>query len=273
LKQKLYKAKENIKMSGKHILLEPLPNGAYGNVQRPPVQESQGLSGYDNQQIMFAAPPKQRHFSSHPAPVALSDTYASVASDREIFGDGNGRAPNLRARASEEASRGEFPRPGEASRGEFSLQQMYQAFVTYFGNLQMTKKEDTNKHSVWVAQLPSFTENARVLYVITPLDYFISGNVQPLQDMKWVCLQTRTLPSAMGNIPVQDYPKKITPFLQTPISSVSQSKDKIVYKPSGGSSLPILVELLEHNGNTYGYSLNGFIHTAVETWHCVISVL
>jgi hypothetical protein len=238
-------------MNQNYQLIEPIPEAK---------QNQPAISGYEDQLLYKPQEHKELRLHHHPEAKSMAEMYGNPPAE---YG---GHPRSIQASREATERQAHQVRPTDKA--------IFGGFIAYFGNLEMTKKEDLIDHSIWMARITGQSEDARIVYVITPKDYYVAGNKQSFSNLHWVCIQTRTI---RGHEPFiqtlrpQSYPRKIEPFLHTQIKLKNTNNKKWTYECP--NEIPLLVELLEKEGDVYGYSNKGYLHTALETWQCIITFL
>ena len=148
--------------------------------------------------------------------------------------------------------------------------EIYKIFCKYFENPIMTKmKNQENKFSMYVSKAYCLlSKECRYIIVFTQIDNFPIGFEQPLQNIYWISLQTRTLADqydikSHGYTPMEKGP------LLAKIHRVNITQQASTYKCD---EFPLIITLLHTPKKTSDvYQDKGTIIAALETWETIIT--
>lgn len=155
---------------------------------------------------------------------------------------------------------------------------IYSHIQNYFENPLFIKIKNEPDHSVYVCSIHTLLSNIiRYIVCIVPRDVFFIGDTQPLSNLKWVVLQTRTVKRNENEIkelvsaPKHRYdPKRGAPFNEF-IHRVETTPSVDVYEArSGGVFAPVRISLLK-NDVSDTYPSTGTIISAMETYNTMLT--
>jgi hypothetical protein len=145
---------------------------------------------------------------------------------------------------------------------------IYKLFVTYFGNLSMTKIKNVDRYSMYAAKIRSgLSTEHRYIFIFIDNDNLPIGNMDSLNIFRWLSLQTRTI-SDNHDIPPQTYNPRRFPDFMDIINLTNKSKHKYEYS---AEKLPLNITLLSSKEGTSEYRPRGSVVTAIETYNTVIN--
>ena len=147
--------------------------------------------------------------------------------------------------------------------------QIYEGFISYCGDLHMTKLYSNNDNfSLYGARISCFCSDLRYVYVLTVPDHAAYGQTVLLSSLSWTSFQTRTSKTD-HNLPVQSYRNgsQANHIIGSIIRQIREDGDRTVYKVE---NLPLQVDILGEDGNSGGYHTDGTIGQALETFSTVI---
>ena len=151
---------------------------------------------------------------------------------------------------------------------------IYAEFVKYFENPQMVKLKDVGIHpdvySMYIIKIHALLGiEYRYLIAFVFKDEFPQGHAEPLSNLRWQSLQTRTMTTDY-NIPIHSYSPRKLPALDRKITMTNRTDDEYTYAVEG---LPIAITLLPKN-KTRGieYSPIGNVITSLETYQTIVTL-
>lgn len=145
---------------------------------------------------------------------------------------------------------------------------VYGLFVSYFDNISLEKVRDEDLFSIYMARFPCLLLNEqRYIVLMTPKDNFPPSYVQPLDQLRWVSLQTRTLHNEYPDLIEQSFQQKHQNIYKKKLTIVSRDTKISVYDVQ---DLPLRVSLLHTKGNEYEYPNEGNLISALETYRTII---
>lgn len=148
---------------------------------------------------------------------------------------------------------------------------IYSAIVNYFDDPIMVKIKDVDNYSMYLCKIHCLL-NKDYRYIIC----FVEKDFQPvhtkenLLNLKWVSLQTRTLPDYFETAILHKYKPKREPPFNSEISVTTKEKTQYTYKCK---DLPIKVTLLMQDKGTQIYQDKGTLAAALETFYTVITFI
>ena len=149
---------------------------------------------------------------------------------------------------------------------------IYEMFTDYFNNPTLIKSKDDGNHSMYLCKLYCLlNRECRYIIVFTEKDSSYPGTMEELRNLKWVSLQTRTLPDNYENSVdiVHGYEPKNTGPLMALIEKVSVNEKVSTYHCK---ELPLVITLLHTKKNTAdAYHMTGRIVKALETFQTIIT--
>ena len=146
---------------------------------------------------------------------------------------------------------------------------MYKAFDLYFNHPIMVKIKDVNNHSMYMTKLYCMlNKECRYIIAFLPRDSINIGGKENLFNLRWVSLQTRTLPDK-HDLPCHGYQPKKEGALNVVIERISQTKEASTYKCD---SFPLLITLLHVKKDENEYQDRGNIIAALETYSTIITL-
>lgn len=151
---------------------------------------------------------------------------------------------------------------------------IYAEFVKYFEAPQMVKLKDVgiqpDIYSMYIVKIHALL-GIEYRYLITFIfkDEFPPGHVEPLSNLRWQSLQTRTMTTDY-NIPIHSYSPRKLPFLDKKIVMADRTDDQYRYTVEG---LPITITLLPKNKSRgIEYSPVGNVITSLETYQTIVTL-
>ena len=146
---------------------------------------------------------------------------------------------------------------------------IYNMFCDYFNNPIMTKIKNEDSLSMYITKTYCLTSmSCRYIISFVQIDTNPIGSEQPLESLKWVSLQTRTLENKY-NSKSHGYQPTLEGPLLAKIERHEITKEASTYFCE---TFPIKVTLLHTNKNTsMSYQQKGNIINALETWETIIT--
>lgn len=142
---------------------------------------------------------------------------------------------------------------------------IYDDFCNYFNNPIMIKSSNVNGYSKYMCKTYCLlSKECRYIVVFVSQDNNNKGDKVELQNLRWVSLQTRTLPNYPEYHSHSYQPKQKGP-LNTIIKRINQTDESSEYSCD---KYPISITLL--NNNESNYKDNGNIIAALETYNTII---
>ena len=146
---------------------------------------------------------------------------------------------------------------------------MYKAIDLYFNHPIMVKIKNVNNHSMYMTKLYCMlNKECRYIIVFLPKDNINIGAKDNLINLRWVSLQTRTLPDK-HDLPVHGYQPKKEGNLNVVIYRSCQTEEASTYKCD---SFPLIVTLLHTKKDSNQYQDRGNIIAALETYSTIITL-
>jgi len=153
-----------------------------------------------------------------------------------------------------------------------SREDVYGAFVDYYGDIKLQLIKVENNWAVYCAKVYSGLNQNRYIFAILPQSFDI-GEETTLNKLDWISFQTRTT-DEMHSVPthhlyLDDNRKKMMP---DKIIAVERTADETHYVTD---SLPIKVRLLHDpkKNNYLQYPDQAFMYQALDTYRCVVDML
>jgi len=144
----------------------------------------------------------------------------------------------------------------------------YRVFCEYFDYIKVQKVRDDNNFSIYMARLPCLLLNEqRYLVLMAPRDNYPPSHVKPMEEVRWVSLQTRTLTGDYSHVIEQNYELKRNGMFEKPVLLQSRSKEITIYEMG---DLPLTVSLLHVRGGEYEYPNEGTLNSALETFRTIV---
>lgn len=148
-----------------------------------------------------------------------------------------------------------------------SRKDVYDAFVSFFGDLELKKIEEKGLNSIFVASLHALTESNRYVYVIVPYHNSAVGDVVKLSSVYWESFQTRTMRDRLDVLP-QNYPSKTSYILQSPIVKTEDLSDgRTKYKVRRAR---LEVQMLKPPRTNQSYPDISKLDIALQTFNTVV---
>ena len=149
------------------------------------------------------------------------------------------------------------------------LDEMYAHFDDYFNHPTMVKIKDVDSYSVYMSKTYCLLSNeCRYIVVFIHTDSMPTRTQEPLANLRWVSLQTRTLEDK-HDLPPHNYkPRRTTP-LNTPIIRTKVDKQCSTYKCE---KYPLTVTLLHGKHGADEYQVRGSIISALETYNTILTL-
>nr|QBK87201.1 MAG: uncharacterized protein LCMAC201_01030 [Marseillevirus LCMAC201] len=155
-----------------------------------------------------------------------------------------------------------------------SKEDVYGAFVDYYGDLALGLIKDENGWAVYAAKVYSGLNLYRYIFVIVPSQSLGSSRDKTtLDQLDWISFQTRTT-DEVHKVPthhlyLDDKRKKLFSDKITAIERISEETHYIT------DSLPIKIRLLHDpkKKNHLQYPDQAFMYQALDTYRCVVELL
>lgn len=145
---------------------------------------------------------------------------------------------------------------------------VYQNFISYFGDLLFTKDKTTKQFSIYMAHLKTgLGFGSRVLVAVVPEDGLLMGTIRPLNSLKWVNFQTRQLNKEVRHQP-QVYGQRRNDLMTSEIIRTDRSDDLSTYEVIG---TPLTVQLRRKKGSIQEWSDRNKLYVALETFQASVS--
>ena len=145
---------------------------------------------------------------------------------------------------------------------------MYTAFDNYFNHPVMVKIKDVNNHSMYMTKTACLLSNeCRYIISFLPKDDSPIGSKENMKNLRWVSLQTRSLPDK-HDLHSHGYQPKREGSLNVLIIRTSVTAEASTYKCE---SFPLIVTLL-HKKTENDYQPRGNIIAALETYSTIITL-
>ena len=148
-------------------------------------------------------------------------------------------------------------------------QPIYDMFVNYYNNPTMSKLKNIEKFSMYIAKAYCLlNKQCRYLIVIKNIDSNAEGYTQPLREIHWISLQTRSL-SEDYDVKVINYTPSMKGPLTAQIERISTTKEASTYMCE---KFPLAVTLLHTDKKTSDvYQQKGNMISALETYETIIT--
>lgn len=150
------------------------------------------------------------------------------------------------------------------------MDQIYAAFHRYFAQPVLHKIRDLEGNlSLYTVHIHSLIGGGKYRYIIAivPADPYPPGTSRELGQLRWVCLQTRSI-GENYDTPYHKY----TPTRQTPLHvqiTKNESKSDEETTVYDCASIPLEISLLPHETGV-AYQNTGTITSALETYNTVV---
>lgn len=147
-------------------------------------------------------------------------------------------------------------------------EKMYQAFDDYFNHPTMVKIKNVHGHSMYMSKTYCLLGNeCRYIVAFVQQDMIPIRAKESLATLKWVSLQTRTLPDN-HNLPPHGYqPKRIGP-LNVLITRTNVTDEASTYSCQ---DFPVTITLLHTKKCSKEYQDRGNIIAALETYQTIVT--
>jgi len=143
-------------------------------------------------------------------------------------------------------------------------------FLEYYGEQKMVKIKNNAKYGIYAIRMLGGTlKEDQFLAVVEEQDHKPIGFVKYLSAIKWSSLQTRKIKENFNTFGINNIIEK-TPFTSTEIYLSSSDPKKSTYRTKNG--YPLIISLLNRKlGETNRYNSKGTIHSALNTFNCVVT--
>jgi hypothetical protein len=156
------------------------------------------------------------------------------------------------------------------SSGPYEKDALFELFVNFYGNPDMTKMKDAGAYSMYMAKIHCMlSTQRRYLMVFVQKDNVSIGNTQPLVNLKWVSFQTRTSEDNHNLKPIHYMPVRGTK-MDAEIKLLKRDGKTTTYSVN---RFPLIVTLLHPPKMARSYQDTGSLLTALETFQTVITHL
>lgn len=153
-----------------------------------------------------------------------------------------------------------------------SKEDVYGAFVDFYGDIQLRLIKADGGWSVYCAKAYSGLNQQRYIFVVVP-QRTVKQDTTTLDQLDWVSFQTRTTTDnyqvPTHNLYLDDTRKKM---MSDKITVVDRTADETFYVTD---SLPIKIRLLHDpkKNNYLQYPDQALLYQALDTYNCVVDVL
>jgi hypothetical protein len=146
-------------------------------------------------------------------------------------------------------------------------EKMYQIFDDYFNHPTMVKIKDVQNYSMYMSKTYCLLSNeCRYIVAFVQQDIMPIRTKESLSTLKWVSLQTRTLPDH-HNLPSHGYQPKRDGPLNVLITRTNVTDEASTYSCQ---DFPVTVTLLHTKKGSNEYQDRGNIIAALETYNTII---
>lgn len=146
---------------------------------------------------------------------------------------------------------------------------MYQAFDNYFNHPTMVKVKNVNGHSMYMAKMYCLLSNeCRYIIVFVTQDTMLIRAKESLKNLRWISLQTRTLPDH-HDLPSHGYQPRREGPLNVVIDRTSKTPKLSTYSCK---ELPLTCTILHTKQNVNEYQDRGNIIAALETYQTILTL-
>jgi hypothetical protein len=149
---------------------------------------------------------------------------------------------------------------------------LYNSFLTYFGDVQLKKIKCDSGYCIYAASNKTGLSVPRYLFAVVP-QRFSGAEMARLSELRWISLQTRTT-NDIHAVPTYTHLLSETQKKTLPHNCkiIDRTKNESLYTTD---NLPIKIKLLhESKKNNYlQYPDNCKLYQALETYNCVIELL
>ena len=150
--------------------------------------------------------------------------------------------------------------------------QIYGALVDYFGDLPLQLIKRDNQWLVYGVKVQSALNENRYIFVIVKSGFRVEEKTT-LNQLDWVCFQTRTTDEVFQVPTIPFYPKSENRAAASDlITVIDRTKDETIYRTT---NLPIKIRLLHDpkKNNSLQYPDQAKLYQALDTFRCVIEML
>ena len=153
-----------------------------------------------------------------------------------------------------------------------SKENVYGAFVDYYGDLALRLIKNEDGWAVYAAKVYSGLNQNRYIFVIVP-SRMVRNQEATLDQLDWISFQTRTTEDVYNvpqhNVFLDDARKKL---MSDRIAVIERVQDETHYVTN---DLPIKIRLLHDpkKNNHLQYPDEARLYQALETYRCVIELL
>ena len=149
---------------------------------------------------------------------------------------------------------------------------IYSVVTSYFQHPSLTKIKNQDNYSMWACKIYTLLANQfKYIIAFTHIDHSTPmGTIEPLKDIKWVNLQTRTLTENI-KCNIHSYTPSYDTPLKASINRINVTKESSIY--SCQSFPTISINLLHNNKKDKNtYQNEGTIVAALETYETILSI-
>jgi hypothetical protein len=146
--------------------------------------------------------------------------------------------------------------------------EVYQAFVKFYNNPPMAKVFDRQAYSVYMTKTHCLlTNECRYLVAFLPIDGMSPGYVQKLDEIRWICFETRTMEDK-HELPPHGYRAQRGGLLWSKIERIDNTPEASTYKCD---KLPIRVTMLGDGKDGALWQDTGNVIVALETFETIVT--
>lgn len=145
---------------------------------------------------------------------------------------------------------------------------VYRLITAYFKNPKLAKLKDVGNYSMYVSKNDASAGlEFRYLIAFTSSDSEPVGNVEFLENLNWVSLQTRNLKEDY-QVPIYAYIPTRLPGLDKKIDLIKKDDRQYTYTTQ---ELPLYITLIPNATQSVEYQKSGSVVQAIETYNTILT--
>ena len=156
---------------------------------------------------------------------------------------------------------------GQIISDDFRIESLYDAFIKYFNNPNMTKVKNVGEYSMYRTKIKCLlSKESRYLVVFVDKNEMPIDSSERLSELPWISFQTLTLEECY-NIQPHSYDVIAKGPLMSPIIQTTDNEDASEYKCD---AFPITITLMKTKNLISPYQKKGTILQALETYNTIV---
>lgn len=150
------------------------------------------------------------------------------------------------------------------------LNNVYGAFIDYYGNIELQKVKEENGYIIYAAEFATSLMVNRYLFVICEQQFNNPVRVK-LNDIDWICIQTRESEDYFHNLPKINHVLSLekSQLLKDACRMIEKEANKAIYN----CVLPLKITLIKPKKQSFVFPDEILLFQVLETYNCSIELL